>query len=318
MPEVLIHESVSPAAHRAGMLHALRSGVVDNRFHYVGERSARMWRDLAHAHSPAHGDDGLAAYDAAARAAMDLLPDVPVHVVGVACGDGVKERRLLGALAAAGRTGLAATAVDVSVPLVTAASEAMTTVPGVRGLGAVAVDITAVDDIAPLLDPRLPGARLVTLFGVISTLGPASMAPARSLLASDDVLMVSANLLPDRPGARDEVMAQYDNPATREWLAAVLGDIGIAGAGDISFRWDEADGAWTIVGEVVPRAATVARVDGIIIDLPAGRPIRVLQSFRHTPEGLARMLAGAGAVEVATCVSAGGEEGVAVGRIRSR
>lgn len=314
MPEVLIHESVSPAAHRAGMLNALRSGVVDNRFHYVGERSARMWRDLAHAHSPAHGDDGLAAYDAAARAAMDLLPDAPVHVVGVACGDGVKERRLLGALAAAGRTGLTATAVDVSVPLVTAASEAMAAVPGVRGMGAVAVDITAVTDIAPLLAPRLTGARLVTLFGVISTLGPGSLAPAHSLLGPDDVLMVSANLLPDTPGARDEVMAQYDNPATREWLGAVLEDIGIAGAGDISFRWDTAEGAGAIVGEVVPRATVVARVDGITLDLPAGRAIRVLRSFRHTPEGLSRLLAQVGAREVATCVSSSGEEGVAVGR----
>jgi len=315
MPEVLVDQSVSPAAHRAGMLAALRDGVVDNRFHYVGERSARMWRELTSAHSPAHADDGLAAYDAAARAALDALPAGPVHLIGVACGDGVKERRLLGALAAAGRQDLRATPVDVSVPLATAASQAMAAVPGVQATSALAVDITAVTDLSPLLPPRLPGARLVTLFGVVSTLGPGAMAPAASLLAAGDVLMVSANLLPDRPGARDDVMAQYDNAPTRAWLGAVLEDIGIAGAGDISFRWDTADGAGAIVGEVVPRTTVVARVDGVTLDLPAGRPIRVLQSFRHTPEGLGRLLARAGAGEVTTCVSTSGEEGVAVGRV---
>lgn len=314
MPDVRVDESVTPAAHRAGMLAALRAGVVDNRFHYVGERSARMWRELASAHSPAHANDGLEAYDAAARAALDALPAGPVHLIGVACGDGVKERRLLGALAAAGRPELSATPVDVSVPLVTAATEAMAAVPGVRSTDAVAVDITAVPDIAPLLAPRLAGTRLVTLFGVISTLGPASVGPAASLLQEGDVLMASANLLPDRPGARDHVMAQYDNAATRAWLAAVLEDIGIAGAGDISFRWDTTDGGLSIVGEVVPRAPVAARVDGITLDLPAGRPIRVLQSFRHSPEGLAGLLLRAGAGHVVTCVSPSGEEGVAVGR----
>lgn len=314
MPDVLIDESVSPAAHRAGMLAALRIGVLDNRFHYEGERSARLWRELAAAHSPAHADDGLLAYDAAALAALDTLPPGPVHLIGVACGDGTKERRLLGALAAAGRVGLAATPVDVSIPLVTVAAEAMTAVPGVRAPGAVAVDITEVTDIAPLLAPRLPGARLVTLFGVISTLGPASMAPAASLLRGGDVLMVSANLLPDRPGARDDVMAQYDNPPTRAWLGAVLEDIGIGDAGDIAFRWEAGDGEGIIVGEVVPRSRVVARVDGVTIDLPAGRPIRVLQSFRHSADALERLLSAAGADGVVTCVSPSGEEGVAVGR----
>ena len=70
MPDVRIDDSVTPAAHRAGMLTALEVGHVDNRFHYVGERSAAMWRALASEHSPAQADDGLAAYDAAARAAL--------------------------------------------------------------------------------------------------------------------------------------------------------------------------------------------------------------------------------------------------------
>ena len=78
MPDVRIDESVSPAALRAGMLAALEARHVDNRFHYVGERSAARWQALASSHSPAHHhDDGLLAYDAAARSALAALPLAP-------------------------------------------------------------------------------------------------------------------------------------------------------------------------------------------------------------------------------------------------
>ena len=234
------------------------------------------------------------------------------HVIGVACGDGVKERRLLGALAAAGRMGLPATPVDVSVPLVTAAAGAMAAVPGVDASHAVAADITAVPDLSPLLAPRRAGTRLVTLFGVISTLGPGALAPATSLLDPGDLLLVSANLLADRPGARDAVMAQYDNPPTRDWLAAVLEDIGIADAGPITFRWDDAADGPVIVGEVTPAATVVARVDGLEVSMPAGAPIRVLESYRHTPDALARLAARQGLDLRDVITSPSGEEGVAV------
>lgn len=319
MPDVRIDESVSPAALRAGMLGALARRHVDNRFHYVGTRSAERWRALASSHSPAHDDaDGLVAYDLAYRAVLGALPDAPVHVIGVASGDGVKEQRLLGALAASGRTGLWASPVDVSVPLVSAAARAMAQVPGVQAAGAVAVDITAVTDLSPLLAPRREGTRVVTLFGVISTLGPGALAPAASLLGAGDLLLVSANLLPDRPGARDEVMAQYDNPPTRDWLAAVLEDIGIADAGPIAFRWDDAPDGPVIVGEVTPAATVVATVDGLEVSMPAGAPIRVLESYRHTPDALARLAGRQGLDLLDVITSPSGEEGVAVARVTAR
>jgi hypothetical protein len=315
MPDVRIDESVTPAAHRAGLVRALEQRRVDNRFHYVGDLAAARWRHLASSHSPAHDDaDGLRAYDEAARAVIAALPDGPVHVVGVACGDGVKERRLLGALAATGRDTLSATPVDVSVPLVTAAAGAMASVPGVDATDAVAVDITLVDDLSPLLAPRRAGSRVVTLFGVISTLGPDALGPAVSLMDPDDLLLASANLLPDRPGSREDIMAQYDNPPTREWLATVLAEIGIDDAGPIAFRWDEAPGATVIVGEVVPHRMCVADVEGVTVGLPPGGPIRVLESFRHTADALRTLLSDMGLEVLTVAVSPSGEEGVAVAR----
>jgi hypothetical protein len=234
--------------------------------------------------------------------------------VGVACGEGVKERRLLGALAGIGRGNLSATPVDVSVPLVTAAAEAMASVPGVDASDAVAVDITMVHDLSPLLSPRRPGHRVVTLFGVISTLGPGALEPDASLMGPGDLLLVSANLLPDRPGAREAIMAQYDNPPTREWLATVLREIGVDEAGPIAFRWDEAPGGPAIVGEVVPARMCMAEVAGVTVGLPPGEPIRVLESFRHTADGLQAILAAMEMEVLDVAVSPSGEEGVAVAR----
>ena len=315
MPDVRIDDSVTPAAHRAGLIAALEARRVDNRFHYVGEPASNRWRALAASHSPAQDDDdGVVAYDEAAKAVIAALPEGPVHVIGVACGDGVKERRLLGALRSAGRGAISATAVDVSVPLVVAADAAMAQVPGVVATDGVAVDIGAVPDLSPLLAPALPGTRVVTLFGVISTLGPGALAPAVSLLATGDLLLVSANLLPGRAGARGDVMAQYDNPPTRAWLSTVLEEISIHDAGDITFRWDDAPDGPMIVGEVTPGHAVTAQVEGVTVGLPAGAPIRVLESFRHTPETLEALLVREGLEVLQVTISPSSEEGVAVCR----
>ena len=68
MPDVRIDESVTPAAHRAGLIAALEARRVDNRFHYIGDLAASRWRSLATSHSPAHdANDGVRAYDDAAR-----------------------------------------------------------------------------------------------------------------------------------------------------------------------------------------------------------------------------------------------------------
>ena len=231
MPDVRIDESVTPAAHRAGLIAALEARRVDNRFHYVGELASSRWRELAAGHSPAQdADDGVVAYDDAAKAVIAALPDGPVHVIGLACGDGVKERRLLGALRSAGRDEISATAVDVSVPLVVAADAAMAQVPGVVATEGVAVDI------------------------------------------------------------------------------------GVHDAGDITFRWDDAPDGPMIVGEVTPAQAVMAQVEGVTVGLSAGAPIRVLESFRHTPETLEALLVREGLEVLQVTVSPSGEEGVAVCR----
>jgi hypothetical protein len=93
----------------------------------------------------------------------------------------------------------------------------------------------------------------------------------------------------------------------------VLAEIGVGGADDIRFRWERSPTGDLVVGEVTPSAPVVASVSGVTVGLPAGLPVRVLESHRHSADSLSRMLAAAGLDVRATCVSPSGEEGVAVG-----
>lgn len=293
---------------------ALRARRVDNRFHYIGDLAARRWQALAASHSPAQdANDGLGAYDAAARAVIAAVPAGPVHVIGVACGDGVKEQRLLGALRSAGIPTLVATPMDMSVPLVTIAGNAMAAVPGVRVPHLVACDLTGVADLSPIVGPREPGTRVVTLFGVLSTLGPTPIDVARSLLAPGDVLLVSANLLPDRPGARDDVLAQYDNAPTREWLRSVLDEVGIPDdAGPIEFRWDGPVNAESIHANLILQRDVTARLGDTQVPMSAGERVRILESYRHSSEALRTVLETRGLRVLTVITSPSGEEGVAL------
>lgn len=311
---ITVHESARTHTVRAALVAALRARRVDNRFHYIGDLAARRWRALAASHSPAQdAGDGLGAYAVAARAAIAALPPGPVHVIGIACGDGVKEQRLLGAMQSAGAPDLAATPMDLSVPLVTAAAEAMAAVPGVRVPQRVACDLGGVADLSLVIGPREPGVRVVTLFGVVSTLGPTPVNVARSLLAPGDVLLVSANLLPDHPGARDQVMVQYDNAPTREWLRTVLDEVGIpAGAGPIEFSWEGHADIQAIHADVVLERDVTARLGGEQVQMAAGERVRILESYRHSPAALRAMLDTRGLQVLKVATSPSGEEGVAV------
>ena len=96
-------------------------------------------------------------------------------------------------------------------------------------------------------------------------------------------------------------------------LRYVLARIGLGDAGDIVFRWDDSAGGPVIVGEVTPARTLVAEADGVSVGLPAGSPVRVLESFRHRPDDLAALLAAQRMEVLELAISPSGEEGVAVG-----
>ena len=314
--DVVVHESVHPDALAAELREGLLAGEVATRQHYVGVRQARLWREIALAFSPSRDEsDGARAYDVINGLIGDRVAGSGAHVVGLGCGDGAKERRLLDALAGSGP--LTATAVDVSLPLVqlsvdrfSAAAGTALGRPVVCDLGLAAADL-------PAMVGEAPGTRVVTLYGILPGMEAfQAMSAALSLLRPGDLLAVSANLLPDREGALEEIAAQYDNEPTRRWLWALLEENGLE-HGQAQIRVgelaDPGTGAVAAVGAWLEPAQEVElELDAGEVSLEPGSPVRLLRSARHTPDGLGALVEAAGLELLAVEVSPTGEEGVAL------
>jgi hypothetical protein len=309
---VAVHASVHPAALAAELRDGVASGTVSTRQLYISVRQARLWRAIAAAFSPARDDgDGGRAYERVNVHAATLLAGEPVHVIGLGCGDGAKERRLLDSLTQHGP--LTATPVDVSLPLVLTAADllgasAQLGRPVVCDLGLAASDLPAMVESAD-------GRRIVTLYGILPGLDAApALAAAGALLRPGDLLAVSANLLPPDTGALERVTAQYDNAPTRRWLGALLDEAGIDAARcalRIEALEDPGAGAYAGVGAWLdPLEPFTAELEAGPVDLHPDRPVRVLRSARHTPTGLAAIVEAAGLHVLAVEVSPSGEEGV--------
>lgn len=314
--DVVVHESVHPEALAAELRDGLASGEVATRQHYLSARQARLWREIATAFSPARDEaDGARAYDAVNGLVADRVAGEGAHVVGLGCGDGAKERRLLDALAGTGP--LTATPVDVSLPLVQVAADRLAGAAGTALGRPVVCDLGLAAADLPAMVGQAPGPRVVTLYGILPGMEAfAAMAAALSLLRPGDLLAVSANLLPEGDGSLEAITAQYDNQQTRSWLGALIEDAGLrpeqadVRVGELS---DPGTGAVAAVGAwLEPREEIEVALEAGEVRLEPDSPVRLLRSARHTPEGLEAIVLAAGLELLATEVSPTGEEGVAL------
>ena len=314
--DVVVHESVHPEALAAELRDGLAGGEVATRQHYLSARQARLWRQIAEAFSPARDEsDGARAYDAVNAAVAARAGGQGTHVVGLGCGDGAKERRLLDALAGTGP--LTATAVDVSLPLVQVAVDRLAGASGTALGRPVVCDLgLAARDLAAMVG-EAPGIRTVTLYGILPGMEAfEAMGAALALLRPGDLLAVSANLLAGGPDALEEVVAQYDNAPTRRWLGALLEDAGVEpGAAEVRIGplAQPGTGAVAAVGAWLEPAREIdLQLEAGEVRLEPGSPVRLLRSARHTPEGLEAIVAAAGLELLALELSPSGQEGVAL------
>ena len=286
------------------------------RQHYLSARQARLWRGIAAAFSPARDEgDGMQAYDAVNALIGERLDEAGVHVIGLGCADGAKERRLLEALPPGGP--VTATPVDVSLPLLQVAADALDGAGGAQLRRPIVCDLGLAAEDLPKMVGDAPGTRVITLYGMLPGIDvfPA-MAAALALLRSGDMLAVSANLLPEGEGSLERITAQYDNEPTREWLWALCEDAGIErgqAAITIGALDDAGAGAQAAIGaRLEPSVDLALELEAGAASLPAGKPIRLLRSARHTPAGLEAIITAAGLELLALEVSPSGEEGVAL------
>jgi L-histidine N-alpha-methyltransferase len=316
---VAIHPSQFPEQVRNDLFQSLRTRQVNHKFHYDSVKQTQKWLALHQTYSPSRTDaDCAATYDLAFAAAAEKVNAPAVHVIGLGCGGGQKDTRLLSLLRQRGKY-VSYTPSDVSVAMVLVARGAALSVVSLDNCRPLVCDLATVDDLATVLDKQTTSgvSRLITFFGMIPNFEPQVILPRlAALIRPSDHLLFSANLAPgpDFLAGMQRILPQYDNDATRDWLMTFLLDLGV----------DRADGEMRFViednrsGGSSNRVAAYfhfarmrqIRVEDESFEFRAGETIRLFFSYRHTPETI-RMLLGQHALQVADqWITRSGEEGV--------
>lgn len=317
--QVDVHPSQWPDQVRADLHESLRTRRINHKFHYESRKQSQHWLRLHEAYSPARRDaDCQATYDRAFVAFAQALGSSSCQLVGLGCGGGQKERRLL-ELTANSSTDSSFIAVDVSWSLaLIARSKAARVLPEshcrafVCDLGKAAGLLAEFDRLA-VPDQR----RILTCFGVLPNFAPNELlTQLTTLLRPDDRLLLGANLAreADYEVHLRSILPQYDNLPTREWLFLLLDDLGIERDDG---RWEcriEPDAAWEPLARITVDFV-FARPRSIILDDIEYRferedRLHLLFSYRHTIAGVRGLLLRHGITTDAEWISASGEEGI--------
>jgi L-histidine Nalpha-methyltransferase len=314
---VLIHSSQFPENVRRDLLDSLRTRRVNHKFHYDSVRQTQKWLALHQVHSPSRNDDDCAAtYDRAFAEATKQIKAAKVHVVGLGCGGGQKDTRLLNLLQATCPE-VSYTPSDVSVAMTLVARQAALAVVAEKKCFPLVCDLATAKDLSPALmthhAPRT--TRLITFFGMIPNFEPDQILPKLArLVRPGDTLLFSANLAPgsDYAAGVKRILPQYDNPLMRDWLLAFLLDLGVE-PGDGGVRFTTENGRLRlkrVVARFHFRRSRQIEVAGERFSFKAGDAIQLFFSYRYTLDLVRSHLAMHGLKIQEQWITRSGEEGV--------
>jgi L-histidine N-alpha-methyltransferase len=322
---VAIHPSQFPDQVRLDLVASLRSGKVNHKFHYDSVKQTQKWLSLHQAYSPSRTDDDCkSTYDSAFAGAVKRLNSTSIHLIGLGCGGGQKDTRLLQSLKQSGKR-VAYTPSDVSLAMVLVARETALGVITPHECHPLVCDLASANDLAQVLDEQVREgyARLITFFGMIPNFEPSMILPKLAgLLHRDDWLLFSANLAPgdDYIAGVQHILPLYDNEPTREWLITFLLDLGV----------DRNDGKLKFTIEDDPNGSGLKRVAAYFhfvaerelaveqerFSFKVGDAIRLFFSYRHTLQRVKSLLHQNDIDVVEQWVTKSDEEGVFLCRRR--
>ncbi|MBI4326287.1 MAG: L-histidine N(alpha)-methyltransferase [Chloroflexi bacterium] len=241
-----------------------------------------------------------------------------VHVIGLGCGGGQKEARLLQRLRRAGKA-VAYTPCDVSTALVLAARQAAQSVVSATDCHPIVCDLATCDELAALLDSSATAeaARLITFFGMMPNFEPTQILPCLAgAVRRQDFMLLSANLAPgpDYEAGVRRVLPLYDNDLTRDWLLTFLFDLGVDRAdGELRFSvcaGPAGSGLRRIEASFHFGRSRAIQVAGEQIEFRAGDLVRLFFSYRYTPDRIHILLRPYGLTVLRQWITRSEEEGV--------
>jgi L-histidine Nalpha-methyltransferase len=314
---VAIHASQFPGNVRRDLLASLRSRRVNHKFHYDSVKQTQKWLALHQVYSPSRNDaDCAATYDHAFIEATERIKSKRVHVIGLGCGGGQKDTRLLKLSKASGKE-IFYTPCDVSTAMVLVAREAARAVVPGKNCFPLVCDLAMADDLSTIFASRITHhtSRLVTFFGMIPNFEPQIILPKlASLMRPKDFLLFSANLAPGKNYAAGvkKVLPQYDNGPTQGWLMTLLLDLGVEQKdGRLKFAIETGDhGLKRIVARFHFVRARRIEIEDMAFDFAAGESIRLFFSYRYTPDHVRRRLDRSGLEILGQWITQSEEEGV--------
>jgi len=317
---VSIDESRFPEAVQNDLLQSLRERRIQHKFHYESYRQGQKWLELHEAFSPGRLDpDCAAVYDQSFAAAADHVSAAGVRVVGLGCGGGQKDARLLQLLAGR-RLPISYLPCDSSVPLVLTAQHAAEAVaPGICS-DPLVCDLATCASLSQSIDrvaaqTGRPSRRIVTFFGMIPNFEPNFILSRLSeLMRLGDWLLLSANLAPgpDYAAGVKSVLTGYDNRETREWLSCFLFDIGIErDDGQIRFAIEDSDDGYKrIAADFYFARRRELEVLKNRFEFASEEHIRLFYSYRYQPTQIEALLRRHRLEATRQWVTRSGEEGV--------
>jgi L-histidine Nalpha-methyltransferase len=323
LAQVVIHSSQFPENVRRDLIESLRSRQVNHKFHYDSLKQTQKWLALHQAYSPSRTDaDCAATYDRSFADAAARMSSTQLHLVGLGCGGGEKDTRLLALLQREGRTAWYSP-VDVSTAMVLVARRAATRVISEAHCFPLVCDLATTDGLSGILVPKSPAAppahaaRLITCFGMLPNFEPEVILPRLAeLLRPADYLLLSANLAPgpDYDAGIQRVLPLYDNALTRDWLMTFLLDLGFeAEDGRLEFGVEPTTtdrDLKRITARFHLERSRQILVDSARFEFSPGESIQLFFSCRHTPGLVRTQLAAHGLQVLEQWLTNSGEEGV--------
>lgn len=281
---VAIHESQSPENVRRDLLESLRSRKINHKFHYDSVKQTQAWLALHQIYSPSRHDENVRAiYKQSFEAAVAKIKSKSVHIIGLGCGGGRKDARLLKLLKSRGK-GIFYTPCDVSTAMVLVARTATLSVLSEKNCFPFVCDLATAEN----LQFSNHGPRIVTFFGMIPNFEPQEILPKlASFIRPKDVLLFSANLAPGKSysDGMKKVFPQYDNAATRDWLMTFLQDLGVEKHdGELKFEITTGNsGLKRFVANFYFKRNGQIEIENKIFNFKSGDKIRLFFSYRYTP-----------------------------------
>jgi uncharacterized SAM-dependent methyltransferase len=311
------HASQFPDRVRQDLLDSLRRRQINHKFLYDSVAQTQKWLALHQAYSPARTDPECGkTYDRAFAAAAARMDAPRIHLIGLGCGGGQKDSRLLQLLGESKKEAFY-TASDVSSAMVLVARQAAAQfIPAAHCSGLVCDLATTIELSGILQDFAVPqAARVITFFGMLPNFEPGLILPRiNAILRRGDFLLLSANLAPgsDYAAGVQQILPLYDNALTRDWLFGCLKELGFHHEdGAIQFGIEEdAAGLRRVTAWFRFERARQLEVYGESFQFSVDDRIRLFFSYRHTSSRMKTLLEAHGLEVIAQWITPAEDEGV--------